>query len=137
MGDYRTSTFYLKPPNCIFRFVVHKKLKRKNVCICPDESANSAAANEEWFLPVSGHALASSKNPCDIHSKHVLLVELNLWQNPALKSYQILFEFFDITAFPKLCYSDHRSMPTCNTGKVSQNRRGTNSIKLIILREKL
>ena len=62
------------------------------MCICTDESAGSVAANDEWFLPVSGHALASSKNPCDIHLKHVLLVELNLWKNPALKSCQILFE---------------------------------------------
>ena len=39
----------------------------------------------------SDHALASSKNTCDITLKHVLFTELNLRQNAALKSLHISF----------------------------------------------
>jgi len=37
--------------------------------------------------------LASTDNTCDITLKHVLLSKLNLWQNPAQKSQQILSRF--------------------------------------------
>ncbi len=33
-------------------------------------------------FPVSDYILTSSKNPCDIYLKYVLLAKLNLWQNP-------------------------------------------------------
>jgi len=42
-------------------------------------------------VPVVAITISSYKNPCDIHLKHVLLAELNLWQNPAFKVHQILF----------------------------------------------
>jgi len=50
--------------------------------------------NDACFFPVSDHALASSKNACDITLKHVLLPKLNLWQDPAKKLHQFLFSVF-------------------------------------------
>ena len=41
--------------------------------------------------PVADLTRSSPKNPCDIHLKHVLLAELNLWKNPAYKVHQVLF----------------------------------------------
>ena len=52
------------------------------------------------FSPyISDHALASSKNACDITLKHALLAKSSLWQNPALKSHQISFRFFGYQNF--------------------------------------
>ena len=43
-------------------------------------------------IPVADLTRSSSKSPCDIHLKHVLLKELNFRQNPAYKVHQILNE---------------------------------------------